>query len=178
MNIPPALTTKSVEILVHDGELFAISEGRTYKWTEIPKRIRESLRIDLHKNPQALELLRHYPSDERLRIYTKCKFGGFEATPDIDEEGNVNGEHWNCQCSDCPLRKIFRATLEVANGYLTEREIEIAKLIASGYFGKEITARLHICESTLNSHKRSIFQKVGVASSVELTKWAYQINLI
>jgi DNA-binding CsgD family transcriptional regulator len=178
MNITPALTSKSVEILEMNGEILAITEGRTYQWKDLPRRVKEALYNDLQNDLQALELLREYHSDERLRIFTRCKFGGFNATPDIHTNGEISGEHWDCQCTSCPLKGHFRSSLEVENGVLSGREIEVAKLIAQGYFGKEISARLHISESTINTHKRSIFDKVGVASSVELTKWAYQINLI
>ena len=178
MNIPSALLNESIEILTSNGKLMAITNGKTYQWEDIPARVRKSLEDLLHSDPQALELLHDYSQSERLRIYAKCRFGGFNATPDIDVCGTANSEHWDCSCDDCPLRHHFRNTLAVANGILSSREIEVAKLIAQGYFGKEIAARLNICESTINTHKRHIFEKIDVASSVELTKWAYQINLI
>jgi DNA-binding CsgD family transcriptional regulator len=178
MNIPGALLNSSIEIFTANGRVMAITEGATYEWEKIPARVREKLRELLHSDPQALELLQDYSQNERLRIYAKCRFGGFNATPDIDVCGTANSEHWDCSCTDCPLQSHFRNTLAVKNGILSSREIEVAKLIAQGYLGKIISDRLNICESTINTHKRHLFEKVGVSSSVELSRWAYKINLI
>ena len=178
MMITDAFINRSVELFVKNGQLMGITSGQTYTWNELPSRVKLEIRKDLQNNPQALELLQHLNPKERLRVYSTCKFGGFNAIPDIDVDGTIKGEHWNCGCESCPLKGLFRSSLEVNNGTLSGREIEIAKLIAQGYFGKEISARLFISESTINSHKRSIFEKVGVASSVELTIWAHKTNLI
>lgn len=178
MNIPPALTNKSIEILVINKELMAITEGRTYSWDCIPKRVEQALKMLLHSDPQALELLHDYSDSERLRIYAYCRFGGFNATPDIDVCGTAASEYWDCGCANCPLQTLYRNGLKTKNGTLSQREIEIAKLIAKGYLGKEISNQLSISQSTINTHKRHIFDKVGVSSSVELANWAHQINLL
>jgi len=43
---------------------------------------------------------------------------------------------------------------------LTERELEILKLIAQGNANKEITAQLSIREDTVKSHVGNIFEKL------------------
>ena len=111
-------------------------------------------------------------------MYARCKFGGFNATPDISPNGESEHEHWDCNCESCPLSSVFRGVLEVENGVLTQREIDVIRLIGKGFLGKQIADILHIAQNTLNTHKRSIFQKVGVRTSVELAIWATQFNLI
>ena len=45
---------------------------------------------------------------------------------------------------------------------LSEREQEVARLVAEGLRNKEIAARLHISEETVKSHIRSIFNKANI----------------
>lgn len=47
---------------------------------------------------------------------------------------------------------------------LTERELQIAALVASGRPNKQIASQLHISEWTVSTHLRRIFMKLGVDS--------------
>lgn len=51
---------------------------------------------------------------------------------------------------------------------LTERETEIAHLIAQGMRNYEIARELSISASTVNAHLRSIYAKLGVRNRTEL----------
>ena len=50
---------------------------------------------------------------------------------------------------------------------LSEREVEVLKLMAKGAANKQIAAELFISESTVKSHIASIFQKLGVNDRTE-----------
>lgn len=47
---------------------------------------------------------------------------------------------------------------------LTERELQIATLVAMGRLNKQIADKLHISEWTVSTHLRRIFAKLGVRS--------------
>ena len=47
---------------------------------------------------------------------------------------------------------------------LTERELQIAVLVADGLINKEIADRLHISEWTVSTHVRRIYTKLGVST--------------
>ena len=51
---------------------------------------------------------------------------------------------------------------------LTARELEIARLAARGLRSKEVAAELGIAEGTVKIHLHNVYQKLGVASRVEL----------
>ncbi len=51
---------------------------------------------------------------------------------------------------------------------LTNREEEIAELLATGLTAKAIAARLKISSETVRSHTRNIFLKLRVKNKVEL----------
>jgi DNA-binding NarL/FixJ family response regulator len=60
---------------------------------------------------------------------------------------------------------------------LTERELEIVRLVASGYKNKEVGHQLTISERTVKTHLTNIFQKLGVRDRVGLVMYALQHGL-
>ena len=55
---------------------------------------------------------------------------------------------------------------------LSEREIEIVKLVAAGYSSVEIAQTLIISLHTVNSHRKNILKKLGLKSPTELIIYA------
>ena len=62
-------------------------------------------------------------------------------------------------------------------GLLTPRELEVMKLIVTGYNSEMITQQLTITHRTLHVHKSSIFKKCNIHSTAELLRYAYKNNL-
>jgi two-component system response regulator NreC len=60
----------------------------------------------------------------------------------------------------------------------TDREREIILLCRDGLLCKEIAARLDISVYTVNSHKRNIFQKLGINSTIEMVQYALKNGII
>lgn len=54
---------------------------------------------------------------------------------------------------------------------LSMREVEVARLLADGLSNKEIGARLFISVHTVDSHVRSILNKLGVNSRAQIAAW-------
>jgi DNA-binding NarL/FixJ family response regulator len=50
---------------------------------------------------------------------------------------------------------------------LSQRELEVVKLVADGLSNRDIAARLSISEKTVTSHLNHIFEKLGVASRLQ-----------
>lgn len=61
---------------------------------------------------------------------------------------------------------------------LTEREIEVLKLIADEYSNPEIAEQLFISVRTVDTHRRNLLDKLGVKNTAGLVKYAIQKNLI
>ena len=53
--------------------------------------------------------------------------------------------------------------------FLSEREIQVARLVASGASNKEIADRLVITERTVKAHLTAIFEKLGVRDRLQLS---------
>jgi DNA-binding CsgD family transcriptional regulator len=56
-------------------------------------------------------------------------------------------------------------------GVLRQRETEVARLVADGLSNKEVGARLFISERTVESHVRSIMNKLGFNSRSQIAGW-------
>lgn len=73
-----------------------------------------------------------------------------------------------------PGRVDPRAESEPTRAPLSEREVEILRLVASGASNKEIATRLTISPNTVKVHVRNIFGKIGLQSRTEAALFAIQ----
>lgn len=61
---------------------------------------------------------------------------------------------------------------------LSDREVEVVKLMAEGTSNKEIAVSLHISESTVKTHIQTIFQKLGVSDRTGAVTQAIRKGII
>jgi two-component system response regulator NreC len=61
---------------------------------------------------------------------------------------------------------------------LTEREVEVLRLIALGYTNTEIAAQLYLSVRTVESHRAHVQQKLRVTSRAELVRYALDHGLV
>jgi len=76
--------------------------------------------------------------------------------------------------------KLLRARAGVTQAVrvLTNRELEIVRLVATGLRNKQIADQLSITEGTVKIHLHTIFEKLGVSSRVELSNYARERSLL
>jgi DNA-binding NarL/FixJ family response regulator len=65
--------------------------------------------------------------------------------------------------SDCPL---------------TERELEILRLVAEGHTNSRIARHLWVTEQTVKFHLSNTYRKLGVANRTEASRYAYMHDLV
>ena len=61
---------------------------------------------------------------------------------------------------------------------LTERELDVLRLVAQGHSNKEIAARLFISENTVKNHVRNMLEKLQLHSRMEAVMYAVRENLL
>jgi len=71
-------------------------------------------------------------------------------------------------------------TLRIADDTLrlTNREVEIIRLIEKEYSNRKIAGLLFISERTVETHRKNIFRKTGTQSLVGLLKYAYEHKIL
>lgn len=115
---------------------------------------------------------------EYLEFMHQCYVGGIEAyltydcsTEEIEEalDSVEEQRQFFCQRILTELTSLMLNNRESATkAVLTDREKEIAQLIADGNTNKQIGELLFISPHTVHSHRKSLMKKLGVSSAREI----------
>jgi two-component system, NarL family, nitrate/nitrite response regulator NarL len=76
------------------------------------------------------------------------------------------------------LKRTSERKKQNEQAHLTDREIEIIRLIEKEYNNKQIAEALFISERTVETHRKNIFRKTNTSSVIGLVKYAYEHKLI
>lgn len=104
------------------------------------------------------------PEDEYSMLWRTGKQWGKEQALDYALE--------SASSSPCPPHRVDAAsTSSRMSDPLTERECEVANLIARGYTSRRIATELTITERTAETHARNIREKLGFNSRAQIATW-------
>jgi two-component system response regulator NreC len=76
------------------------------------------------------------------------------------------------------LQPEAQARLAGPGGELSERELEVLRLIAIGLTNTEVAKRLYVSVRTVETHRAHIQQKLDVTSRAELVRVALEARLL
>lgn len=76
------------------------------------------------------------------------------------------------------LRGRRAASLSISTSRLSQRELQVATLLAGGKTANAIAAELHISPNTVDVHRRNLMRKLELHNVVDLTKYALRTGLI
>jgi DNA-binding CsgD family transcriptional regulator len=172
--IPAGLADKNIEFFAQDGELYSIQDGKRYKFPEMPDEHLSFLLKMYDEDLTGNQTVQHLTPKSRLKVYSICRFGGCNATPDLTSEGDCMdpSEYYDCGIrGTCPYEGKRCKEIVAERGVISPRQLEIMKLVASGLFNKEIADQLQISESTVANHLANIFDKLGDRSRVVITSF-------
>ena len=66
----------------------------------------------------------------------------------------------------------------VTETILTRRELDVLKLIAQGFYNKEIADELSISEKTVKNHVSRLFKKINVSDRTQAAVYAIKNNIV
>ncbi|MCT4582821.1 MAG: response regulator transcription factor [Flavobacteriales bacterium] len=61
---------------------------------------------------------------------------------------------------------------------LSDRELDVVKLISEGYTNAQIAVVLHISNHTVNTHRKNIMRKLGISNTAGIVMFAVKTNLV
>ena len=80
------------------------------------------------------------------------------------------------------VRAVMRAYLDdpddASTHPLTDRELQVVKLVAEAHTNEQIARLLVISPRTVERHRENILAKLGMRDRVELTRWAIRHGLV
>lgn len=107
-------------------------------------------------------MLKNISKAELCKALKKIAEGGIYFSTDVIEE-----------LQRATQRKKFNL-----EAHLTDREIEIIRLIEKEYNNKQIAEALFISERTVETHRKNILRKTHTSTVIGLVKYAYEYKLI
>ena len=92
----------------------------------------------------------------------------------------VKGEKFMCGkiVTDILHMNVNTTTSSCEGLNISEREMEIIKLVAEGYSNKEVADKLYLSTHTVTTHRKNIMNKLGVNNTAGLVLFAVRENLI
>lgn len=181
-NVPAGLIDQHIEFFADGHFIKATHNGKVNYLNELPASVLDLIEAELNKTPsaiKALDSLKISGRTDRLRIFLKCRFGGFDMQADFAEGELQETEYWDCGIrGKCQVEGKLCPSIRVQNGHLTRREIDVIRLVAEGMLDKEIADRLQISVHTVSNHKQNIENKTGLRSKVEIGVFAAKKNIV
>ncbi|MFV1992233.1 MAG: response regulator [Acidimicrobiales bacterium] len=74
--------------------------------------------------------------------------------------------------------RLAKAAVDGSSDPLTEREREVARLLALGHTNQEIARQIYVSVRTVETHRANIFNKLNLNSRAGLVQWALKEGLL
>lgn len=159
-------------------KVYALTNGQTISFEDLNPKKRALIFEKLLSDEAAINDLKHLNQSEAIERFAFCIYGAADHEPDFCEDGQLK-EADNFICSkNCQCLKWKSKNITIDGNKLTPREIQIVTLLASDKPDKQIANELKITESTLNTHKKHLFEKFNVLSKSGLITKAISNKII
>jgi two-component system, NarL family, response regulator len=149
------------------------------------------LRMPRQGGVEAIEAIRAGDPDARIIVLTT-----YDGDEDVYKALHAGAQGYLLK--DAPTEELLGAIRAVARGEryipaavarrladramagapLSEREIEVLRLVAAGMTNKEIAAQLFIAEGTVKTHLNSVHEKLGVRDRTEAVMVAVRRGIL
>jgi len=90
------------------------------------------------------------------------------------EAVNKGNDFWSPEINNIIIKSVAPQNVSA----LTERELEILKLLIDERTSKEIANKLFISERTVETHRKNMLRKTNAQNTIGLVKYAFQNSLV
>jgi two-component system, NarL family, nitrate/nitrite response regulator NarL len=167
------LKTKPVDVLLTDVMMPELPGNVLAK--EVKKEFPQTKILALSMNGEG-SLVNEMINDADISGYILKNIGKQELIKAIEKIAN-GGIYFSEEVLD-ELQRVSSRKRQNEEAHLTDREIEIIRLIEKEYSNKQIAEALFISERTVETHRKNIFRKTNTNSVIGLVKYAYEHKLI
>lgn len=105
-----------------------------------------------------------------IEAINTLNIGGSYIGNELRERIIATFSHMEQDQNEVPMTEIL--------GSITNRELEIIRLICDGFNSKEISSKLFISFNTVETHRKRIFQKLKIKNSIALIRFALKHDLV
>jgi DNA-binding CsgD family transcriptional regulator len=187
MKLPAGLSDGNLEIFALNNLAWCFYNVELMQVSKLPKDIYEKLIVHMISHKEAVTCLHRMgltDIDKMLEQFLICRYGAMDGTPDFEKsKENFTPEYHDCgKRGNCPFEFVLcdrvKIKTEKHEVFLTRKEIEIVKLIASGLTDIQTADKAGVALNTLLTHKKNIYSKLEINSQAQLTLVAVHNNLI
>lgn len=181
--IYPGLNDSNIEFFNIGDQLKVFSNGKMKDFQELPFGIQMVLKDALLKLPNVLKILTEWhPNSEmkRLEQFTKCRYGGLDFKPDIENLELGAPEYWDCPFrGKCKGEGVVCKQLMYNNQILTPTDIKAIRLLSTSNTNEVIAEALEMPMGTFNQFKKDLYKKLNVQTKQEVVVIAiYDLNIL
>lgn len=164
------LRSSVVDILITDFNMPGMSGLQLLEKVKELKTGTRVIFLSMHDSPEVVQsaimagadgyILKKYAYQEILQAIRVVRMGGQYWSPEVN-----------------PIRTANLGAKVLASE-LTDREIEVLKLLVHELTTKEIAEKLFVSERTVDSHRKNLLRKTNSKNTVGLIKYAYANRLV
>ncbi|MES2650257.1 MAG: response regulator transcription factor [Bacteroidota bacterium] len=92
------------------------------------------------------------------------------------ETVNNGRQYWSAEVNKALLSSLLPQ--EMPENHITERELEVLRLLAQELTSKQIADKLFISERTVETHRKNLMRKTGANNGIGLMRYAYSKKLL
>jgi DNA-binding NarL/FixJ family response regulator len=87
-----------------------------------------------------------------------------------------NRHYWSVEVTRALVQ--FKGDIRSNNTVLTEREMDVLKLLAAECTSRQIAEKLFISERTVETHRKNMMRKTNCTTTIGLLKYALSNRLV
>jgi len=112
-----------------------------------------------------------------VRRFGKCNFSVYDNKPDVRQDGLFNLEFVQCPLrGECKWENTI--CLPKFNTSISDREMQVVRLICENLEDSQIADRLFISMHTASNHRKNILRKLNVSNKLGIFKYAKDNGII